>query len=477
MPADLPLSVWPTAQRNARAQRAGRYVEISGHHPAKMLPAIATRAIATYTSPGDLVLDPMAGIGSTLVEAVHLGRDAIGVEYEPQWAELARANITYARSQGATGHGEVVCGDARHVTTVVDPAVRGLVALVLTSPPYGPSLHGQVTSPAGSGHRQVPQSVFHRPGQPCPRRPRPAARRHAHHPHRLRLPAPPRRMPGHDRPAVVARRPTIDLPGAMVRVRRGGRARPLQTQRRPARRPARRAAGTPHLVLRPRTGPQSPSGRHARLVTAHEDFLVFRRQALAAAPAVARLTRDEDRDRPTRAASTPGIRLSRATEQPPSRFAAQALTSGPWLRPHRVRWPPKCGSCQQDKEQDGPCSWEPRPTTATLRRDRRAAAGHARERWVDASSRATPPPSESCGAESRMSDRLLTQVEAARLAGCSRDTIVQGPPRRPAAQRPPRGRPLGHPPRRPGHRRAVRPARVGRHPDVRAVSVRPSGGH
>ena len=34
MPADLPLSVWPTAQRNARAQRAGRYVEISGHHPA-----------------------------------------------------------------------------------------------------------------------------------------------------------------------------------------------------------------------------------------------------------------------------------------------------------------------------------------------------------------------------------------------------------------------------------------------------------
>ncbi len=151
MPADIPLSVWPTAQRNARAQRAGRYVEISGHHPAKMLPAIAQRAIATYTKPGDLVVDPMAGIGSTLVEAVHLGRDAIGVEYEPQWADLARANIDFARSQGATGHGEVVCGDARHLTSVVDPAVRGLVALVLTSPPYGPSLHGQVTARPGQG--------------------------------------------------------------------------------------------------------------------------------------------------------------------------------------------------------------------------------------------------------------------------------------------------------------------------------------
>ena len=129
MPIELPLSVWPTAQQPARTQRNGRYVEISGHHPAKMLPAIAARAVATYTRPGDLVLDPMCGIGSTLVEAVHQGRDALGVEYEPEWATLARANLAYAASQGATGHGEVVCGDARHLPAVVDPAVAGLVAL------------------------------------------------------------------------------------------------------------------------------------------------------------------------------------------------------------------------------------------------------------------------------------------------------------------------------------------------------------
>jgi hypothetical protein len=116
-----------------------------------MLPAIAARAIATYTEPGDLVLDPMAGIGSTLIEAVHLGRDAIGVEYEQEWATLARANLEHARAQGAPGHGEVVCGDARHLGAVVDPAVRGLVSMVLTSPPYGPSLHGQVDARPGKG--------------------------------------------------------------------------------------------------------------------------------------------------------------------------------------------------------------------------------------------------------------------------------------------------------------------------------------
>ena len=47
MPTEVPLSVWPTAQRNARAQRSGRYLAVSGHHPARMLPAIAQRAVAT----------------------------------------------------------------------------------------------------------------------------------------------------------------------------------------------------------------------------------------------------------------------------------------------------------------------------------------------------------------------------------------------------------------------------------------------
>jgi hypothetical protein len=50
-----------------------------------MLPAIAATAITRYSEPGDLVADPICGIGTTLVEAIHLGRDAIGTEYEPRW--------------------------------------------------------------------------------------------------------------------------------------------------------------------------------------------------------------------------------------------------------------------------------------------------------------------------------------------------------------------------------------------------------
>ncbi len=146
-------SVWWTGQLTARSQRAGRYLPDSRAHPAKMLPAIAAQAIATYTDPGDLVVDPMCGSGTTLVEAAHAGRHAIGIEYEPCWARLARANLTYAERHGATGHATVSAGDARHLLPVLANQLasqRRQAKLVLTSPPYGPSVHGQVA--AGRDH-------------------------------------------------------------------------------------------------------------------------------------------------------------------------------------------------------------------------------------------------------------------------------------------------------------------------------------
>lgn len=146
-----PLSVWPTAQQPSRLQRHGRYVPESMAHPGKMLPDVARHAIRAYTRPGDLVIDPMCGIGTTLVEAAHLGRDATGMEYEPRWAELARANLDLAAAQGATGTGRVLTGDARQLPNLLGPDLRGQAALVLTSPPYGASVHGQVRARAGEG--------------------------------------------------------------------------------------------------------------------------------------------------------------------------------------------------------------------------------------------------------------------------------------------------------------------------------------
>jgi len=137
-------SVWAVAQCCPRAQRAGRFVAGSGAHPARMLPALARRLVLTYSNPGDLVVDPMCGIGTTLVEAIHAGRHALGIEYEPRWAALARENVAHAQAQGASGHAHVVTGDARTARELVPLALAGRVDLIVTSPPYGASIHGNV---------------------------------------------------------------------------------------------------------------------------------------------------------------------------------------------------------------------------------------------------------------------------------------------------------------------------------------------
>jgi modification methylase len=140
--ADLPLAVWPCAQRTCQWQRHGRYTPQSNRHPAKMLPEIARRAIDFYSKPGQTVLDPMCGIGTTLVEAIHLDRRALGLELEKRWAALAAANVGHARAQGAPGQALVLTDDARGLAHGVLDQYAGKVSLILTSPPYGPATLG-----------------------------------------------------------------------------------------------------------------------------------------------------------------------------------------------------------------------------------------------------------------------------------------------------------------------------------------------
>jgi modification methylase len=134
-PQQVPLAVWPCAQTSAQYQRAGRYLPASSTHPGKMLPQLASRLVAAYSPPGGLVADPMCGIGTTLVEAAAVDRHAVGLELEPRWAGLARANLAYALPPDKAVHAEVRIGDARRLPDVLGD-VAGRVDLVVTSPPY-----------------------------------------------------------------------------------------------------------------------------------------------------------------------------------------------------------------------------------------------------------------------------------------------------------------------------------------------------
>jgi len=62
-------------------------------HPTQKPEALLHRVILSSTRPGDVILDPFFGVGTTGAVARRLGRRFIGVEREARYAALARARI------------------------------------------------------------------------------------------------------------------------------------------------------------------------------------------------------------------------------------------------------------------------------------------------------------------------------------------------------------------------------------------------
>ena len=86
--------------------------------------SLATRVIEELTEPGDLVLDPFAGFGTSLVVAERLGRRTLGVELIPE-------RVVHVATRLADP-ARILQGDALRLHELVDEPVD----LVLTSPPY-----------------------------------------------------------------------------------------------------------------------------------------------------------------------------------------------------------------------------------------------------------------------------------------------------------------------------------------------------
>ena len=62
-------------------------------HPAVFPYALASDLIQSWSEPGDLVCDPLAGSGTTLRAAADLGRRALGVEVNSQYCELIQKRM------------------------------------------------------------------------------------------------------------------------------------------------------------------------------------------------------------------------------------------------------------------------------------------------------------------------------------------------------------------------------------------------
>jgi DNA modification methylase len=123
-------------------------------HGANKPPRLMAKLIEFFTKPGELVLDPFAGVGGTLLGAAICrgARHALGFEIEPRWAEvygevLASSFGSQLADLGTADPGGTRSFDASGCKLVVGDAVAlladladGSVDFVATDPPYNPQL-------------------------------------------------------------------------------------------------------------------------------------------------------------------------------------------------------------------------------------------------------------------------------------------------------------------------------------------------
>jgi site-specific DNA-methyltransferase (adenine-specific) len=64
--------------------------KVAYDHPAIMPEALAHDQILTWSNKGDMILDPMAGSGTTLKVALELGREAIGIEISKDYCDIIK---------------------------------------------------------------------------------------------------------------------------------------------------------------------------------------------------------------------------------------------------------------------------------------------------------------------------------------------------------------------------------------------------
>ena len=67
-------------------------------HPCQFPIDLVARLILALSDPGDVVLDPFGGVGTTAATAVHLGRRAISIDVKAKYSLIARARVKKAWS-------------------------------------------------------------------------------------------------------------------------------------------------------------------------------------------------------------------------------------------------------------------------------------------------------------------------------------------------------------------------------------------
>jgi DNA modification methylase len=108
-------------------------------HGAMKPPALMGEIIKFFSKKGELILDPFAGVGGTLLGAKLVGREAMGIEINPIWVELYEKIVAMMKGQTDCQienplNIKMILGDCLQIMqSLPDESISA----VITDPPYG----------------------------------------------------------------------------------------------------------------------------------------------------------------------------------------------------------------------------------------------------------------------------------------------------------------------------------------------------
>ncbi|MFQ6072587.1 MAG: DNA methyltransferase, partial [Methanosarcinales archaeon] len=118
--------------------------EFKVQHPATFAESDIEKLITLFTKKGMTVLDPFAGVGSTLIACHNTQRKGIGVELNPKYVELTKKRFekygintqSILNAKSANGiskiNQRIICGDSLDLLNLIQEPIHYCV----TSPPY-----------------------------------------------------------------------------------------------------------------------------------------------------------------------------------------------------------------------------------------------------------------------------------------------------------------------------------------------------
>ena len=109
----------------------GKWATHNGKYRGNWAPQIARNIILLYSKENDVVLDPMVGSGTTMIEAKLLGRKGIAFDIHPEVVALAKEACSF-KSENGTYEPKITQGDARQLKDLKDNSVD----VIATHPPY-----------------------------------------------------------------------------------------------------------------------------------------------------------------------------------------------------------------------------------------------------------------------------------------------------------------------------------------------------